>query len=189
MDMTEDDSTESHAIQMKMCPRCTTPIRLSLRYGDVIKRRLQEIEKVKEEIRVKTSRGLPNKTSLLLDRLNNLSKKFSSRNHRRSWLTLRRAAQNVKNGLMADLLENKVMLMERYCLLTTKMEAYSRKLPAESRKANVLDGKSLDIYVFAMQSRSQGFLCFENGGTGGKHLEKASKILHESWSTLSRDTR
>ncbi|KFQ67907.1 NFX1-type zinc finger-containing protein 1, partial [Phaethon lepturus] len=37
-------------IKLKVCPICQTPIRKNLRYGTIVKRRLDEIEKVKEKI-------------------------------------------------------------------------------------------------------------------------------------------
>ncbi|NXU55026.1 ZNFX1 protein, partial [Turnix velox] len=44
--MDEDDNV----IKLKVCPMCQTPIRKNLRYGTIVNRRLEEIEKVKEKI-------------------------------------------------------------------------------------------------------------------------------------------
>ncbi|XP_019395339.1 PREDICTED: NFX1-type zinc finger-containing protein 1, partial [Crocodylus porosus] len=44
--MDEDES----AVKLKVCPSCQTPIRKNLRYGTIVKKRLEEIEKVKEKI-------------------------------------------------------------------------------------------------------------------------------------------
>ncbi|NXG55458.1 ZNFX1 protein, partial [Hemiprocne comata] len=44
--MDEDDDV----IKLKVCPICQTPIRKNLRYGTIVKRRLDEIEKVKDKI-------------------------------------------------------------------------------------------------------------------------------------------
>ncbi|XP_068006238.1 NFX1-type zinc finger-containing protein 1 isoform X1 [Melanerpes formicivorus] len=44
--MDEDDDV----VKLKVCPMCQTPIRKNLRYGTTVKRRLDEIEKVKEKI-------------------------------------------------------------------------------------------------------------------------------------------
>ncbi|NXF36396.1 ZNFX1 protein, partial [Nyctibius bracteatus] len=44
--MDEDDDV----IKLKVCPICQTPIRKNLRYGTIVKRQLDEIEKVKEKI-------------------------------------------------------------------------------------------------------------------------------------------
>ena len=45
-----DTVDDSQPIQLKSCPRCKTPIRKSLRYGNVIKQQLNDIEKVKEKL-------------------------------------------------------------------------------------------------------------------------------------------
>ena len=139
MDMSKDDS-ESHVVQMKGCPRCTTPIRLSLRYGNVIKQELQDIEKVKKEILAQSNPGLSNK-NVLLDRLALLSTKLNSRTHERFWRTLERGVLKVEKRLVAHFLENKVMLMERYCLVTEKLEKYLRILPEEICAENVFSGR------------------------------------------------
>ena len=47
-DSIEDDKT---SIQLKKCPQCKTPIRRNMRYGDIIKNTLIDIEKVKTQIR------------------------------------------------------------------------------------------------------------------------------------------
>lgn len=140
--MSEDDTTDSQVIQMKTCPRCKTTIRLSLRYGNVIKQRLQDIEKVKKVMHNKISRGMAKKRSLLLHRLTHLSAKFNGESHERFWLTLQRGIRNLDNGLMAALLENKVMLMERFCLMSEKMKENLRILPVEVCKENNLEGES-----------------------------------------------
>ncbi|XP_068769058.1 NFX1-type zinc finger-containing protein 1 isoform X2 [Struthio camelus] len=44
--MDEDDDV----IKLKVCPVCQTPIRKNLRYGTIVQRRLDEIERVKEKI-------------------------------------------------------------------------------------------------------------------------------------------
>uniref|UniRef100_A0A8C0EA36 Zinc finger NFX1-type containing 1 n=1 Tax=Bubo bubo TaxID=30461 RepID=A0A8C0EA36_BUBBB len=44
----EDDDDD--VIKLKVCPLCQTPIRKNLRYGTIVKRRLDEIERVKEKI-------------------------------------------------------------------------------------------------------------------------------------------
>ena len=47
MGMKEESEEGSHAIQMKGCPQCKTPIRRSLRYGNIVKTRAKEVEEVK----------------------------------------------------------------------------------------------------------------------------------------------
>lgn len=136
--MSQDDTTESHAIQMKVCPRCSTPIRTCLRYSNVINQQLQDIEKVKVEmwrkIRRGGNRGLQKKRHDLAKRLANLETKFSGERQKRSWGSLKRAVDKLveaekkepmvsltANELTVALIENKVMLMERFCFISEKM--------------------------------------------------------------------
>ncbi|KAL3848155.1 hypothetical protein ACJMK2_019032 [Sinanodonta woodiana] len=54
LDTWMDGSGENNGettIQLKLCPRCKTPIRKNLRYGHIIKRALCDIEKVKTVVR------------------------------------------------------------------------------------------------------------------------------------------
>lgn len=44
---------EGHIIKLKSCPKCSKPIRKSLRYGNLIKQTLSDLEKVKERISYK----------------------------------------------------------------------------------------------------------------------------------------
>uniref|UniRef100_A0A8D0KWH1 Zinc finger NFX1-type containing 1 n=1 Tax=Strix occidentalis caurina TaxID=311401 RepID=A0A8D0KWH1_STROC len=44
------DDDDDDVIKLKVCPLCQTPIRKNLRYGTIVKRRLDEIERVKEKI-------------------------------------------------------------------------------------------------------------------------------------------
>lgn len=46
----QSDPEEGSAIKLKECPKCKTPIRKNLRYGTIINKTLNEIEKVKERI-------------------------------------------------------------------------------------------------------------------------------------------
>lgn len=48
MELEEENVTN---IQLKTCPKCKTPIRKSLRYGNVIKKVLQDIETIKKKVR------------------------------------------------------------------------------------------------------------------------------------------
>jgi len=142
MDISEDDSTDSHVIQMKACPRCKTTIRRSLRYSAVIKQQLQDIDKVKVKMLRKTRRGLRGTKKLLLDRLICLSTKFTGESHEHFCQTLTRGVYKLKDAVMAALLENKVMLMERLCSMNEKMRANLRRLPVEVCKEDNLEGKT-----------------------------------------------
>lgn len=50
MDRPNCDTDDRHVIQLRSCPRCNTAIRRSLRYGNVIKQQLHDIEKVKSKV-------------------------------------------------------------------------------------------------------------------------------------------
>ena len=139
IDLSEDDSTDSHVIQMKTCPRCRTTIRRSLRYSAVIKQQLQDIDKVKVELLRKTRRGLRGKKKLLLDRLICLSTKLVGDSHEHFCQTLTRGVEKLNDVVMAAVLENKVMLMERLCSVNEKMRA---RLPVEVFKEANLEGKT-----------------------------------------------
>lgn len=146
MDKSEDDSTDSHVIQMKRCPLCRKTIRCSLRYGNVIRQQLQDIEKVKNEIRTKSSPELPNK-ALLLVRLTTLLTEPNADNHQNIRRLIRGVVKAV-DGLQARILENKAMLMERYCLMTEKLEKSLKILPEELCAANFFNGESFDTFCF-----------------------------------------
>jgi len=144
MDVTTDNMTESHVIQMKRCPRCYTTIRLNLRYGNVIKQQLQDIEKVKAEMHERTSSGLSMKKLVLQKRVKNLSVKFNEKTFERIWTVLLRCVSKLSDGVMLALLENKVMLTERFCSLVNKWKTKIPKLPEDVCKENNLDGKPLN---------------------------------------------
>lgn len=159
MDMSQDDTSESQAIQVKVCPLCSTPIRTCLRYSSVINQQLQDIEKVKRKmwrkIRNGGDRELQKKRHDLAKRLANLERKFSGEERqKRSRDSLKRAVDKLvdaKNELMVSLtannlnvalIENKVMLMERFCFISEKMRVNLRKLPMEICKEFHLESKS-----------------------------------------------
>ena len=51
MDRTQDtDDGKAVDIQLKRCPKCSTPIRTSLRYGNIIKKTLADFEEIKQKI-------------------------------------------------------------------------------------------------------------------------------------------
>ena len=139
--MSENDSAESQVIQLKTCPRCRTPIRCSLRYGNVIKQQLRDIEKVKKKILVEADSGLSSKKRLLKGRLTTLSEKFNAENYQHVWETLKQRVDEMKNRLKFPLLENKIMLMERFCLMIEKARKYLKVLPKEICRANFFNGR------------------------------------------------
>lgn len=138
--MSENDSAESQVIQLKTCPRCSSPIRCSLRYGNVIKQQLRDIEEVKKKLLVEADSGLSSKKRLLKGRLTTLSEKFNAENYQHVWKMLKERTDTMKNGLESPLLENKIMLMERFCLMIEKARKYLKVLPEEICRANFFNG-------------------------------------------------
>ena len=151
MDMSEDANTVSHAIQLKVCPLCSTPIRTSMRYRNVINQQLQDIEKVKLEMRKKIRNesgvncGLEETKRYLTKRLDNLEERFGGEHQKRSLGRLKRAVSFllgvVDNELTVVLIQNKVMLMERLCFIREKVRVNLRKLPMEICKEYHLESK------------------------------------------------
>ena len=117
MDMSDD---ESQVIQLKSCPRCSTPIRTSLRYGNVIKQRLQDIEKVKVR-----AHGHPSEMDgtrrRLQTRLAELERIFNEENEMTEWRRLERSVERMTKGPVAAVTENQVTLMERFCVMNQKL--------------------------------------------------------------------
>ena len=160
MDMSKDATIGSQAIQVNVCPLCSTPIRTCLRYSNVINQQLQDIEKVKREmwrkIRKGGNRELQKKRHDLAKRLTNLERKCSAHEcQKRSRDSLKRAVDKLvdaekselivsltANDLNVALIENKVMLMERFCFISQKMRGNLRKLSMEHCKEYDLESKS-----------------------------------------------
>ena len=160
MDMLEEDTTTSQAIQVKVCPLCSTPIRTCLRFNKVINQQLQDIDKVKREmwrkINKEGNRGLQKKRHDLEKRLVDLERKCSGEERqKRSRVSLKRAVDKLvdakRNELMVSLtandlnvalIENKVMLMERCCFISEKMRVDLRNVPMEICKEYHLESKS-----------------------------------------------
>ena len=131
----QDDTAEENGIQMKRCPRCRTSIRLSQRYGNIIKQQLRDIEKVKMIFRQKTDQGLSTKLKQLRDRVDLLSS--VQEGNINAWKPF---LSNVKNGAMAAKLENRISLMERIDSLTERIKE-NPDLPANVCHENNFDGK------------------------------------------------
>lgn len=120
MDMSED---ENQVIQLKSCPRCSTPIRTSLRYGNVIKQRLQDIEKVKVR-----ANGHPREMDeirkRLQTRLADLERIFNGENEMTEWRRLERSVERMTKATVASVTENQVTLMERFCAMNQKLNRH-----------------------------------------------------------------
>ena len=73
--MEEMEENETSAIQLKVCPKCKTTIRRTLRYSNIVKRTLADIEKVKEK-KLEEQRQLQKKKLKLDQRVRELTKKY-----------------------------------------------------------------------------------------------------------------
>ena len=122
MDMPIDSEDNRHMIQLKTCPRCKTAIRRSQRYGNVIKQQLLDIEKVKAKVNgnqdeIETTR------EDLKRRLQVLRPKFAAKEE---WSVLMKRVNKISNSVVAAVVTNQVMLMERFLPIDRKLKA---KLP------------------------------------------------------------
>lgn len=149
MDMSLDNS-----IQLKSCPRCKTPIRRSLRYGNVIKQQLQNIEEVKKKV-IGHSSELEEAKERLNRRLIDLTEQFDHQRKMEEWKWLKRRVGRMSKGIIAAVTENQVTLMERYCRMSDKLkqsllnDVALREASSESR----LEGKTFfAVFINAYDS-------------------------------------
>lgn len=149
MDMPLDNS-----IQLKSCPRCKAPIRRSLRYGNVIKQQLQNIEQVKKKV-IGHSSELEEAKERLNRRLIDLTKQFDQEIKMEEWKRFERRVDRMSKGIMAAVTENQVTLMERYCRMSDKLkqsllnDVARREASSESR----LEGKTFfTVFINAYDS-------------------------------------
>ena len=115
------DDDENRAIKLKSCPRCLTPIRTSLRYSNVIKQQLYDIEKVKI-----STHGHPNEMThtkqKLQERLTDLKTSFYGDLEMQEWKKLERSVDKITRGTVAAVTENQLMFMEKFCVMRHKLD-------------------------------------------------------------------
>lgn len=121
--MANDDSDDRHVIQLKSCPRCKTAIRRSLRYGNVIKQQLHDIEKVKRKVRGESDEVIKAQQKLET-RLISLKGTFHGEDEMKEWKRLERSLRRMAKGsnTLAVVTENQVTLMERFCVMSQKLK-------------------------------------------------------------------
>ena len=143
-----------NSIQLKSCPRCKAPIRRSLRYGNVIKQQLQNIEQVKKKV-IGHSSELEEAKERLNRRLIDLTKQFDQERQMEEWKWLKRRVDRMSKRIMAAVTENQVTLMERYCRMSDKLkqsllnDVARREASSESR----LEGKTFfAVFINAYDS-------------------------------------
>ena len=123
MDTTNDDSDDRHVIQLKSCPRCQTAIRRSLRYGNVIKQQLLDIEQVKRKVYGESDEVIKTQEKLET-RLIALKGTFNGEDEMKEWKTLERSLRRMskRSKTSAVVTENQVTLMERFCGMSQKLK-------------------------------------------------------------------
>ena len=142
-----DTVDDSQPIQLKSCPLCKTPIRKSLRYGNVIKQQLNDIEEVKEKL-LGEKGELVRKKERLYDRHSNMRFMLDDPD----WLRLERSILKLNSEWMAAVLENKLTLLELFCDTRKKMKSILGKMSREVFSENGLQGK-FEFYLTKSKPR------------------------------------
>ena len=102
--------SETAAVQLKVCPRCKTAIRRSLRYGNIVKQTLADVEHIKE-IKLEEQRQLQEKRVQLKERVKELTKKYPQ--------------QFIRYGLVAFRLDRLRSDADAYNTLENKLQFFS----------------------------------------------------------------
>ena len=118
-----DTTDDRREIQLKSCPRCTTVIQRSLRYGNVIKQQLHDIEQVKRKVRGESDEMIQTQEKLQT-RLVALKGTFNAEDGMKEWERLERSLRRMSKGskTLAVVTENQVTLMERFCVMSKKLK-------------------------------------------------------------------
>ena len=143
---TSNDDNDRHVIQLKTCPRCKTPIRTSLRYGNVIKQQLHDIEKVKEKLLGNKSE-LFEKTSNLYSRASELSTLLMFdvlERYGRIQAFLKKRKSSIfaiKSETRAAIIENQLTLIMRLYAIEKKKDSVLTTVSPEVSSENNLQRK------------------------------------------------
>ena len=154
MDTTNDDSVGRHVIQLKCCPRCRTTIRRSLRYGNVIKQQLHDIEKVKRKVRGESDDVIKTKERLET-RLIALKGTFNGEDEMKEWKRLDGSLRRMSKGSRASAIvtENQVTLMERFCAMSQRLKDNLLSVPrSQVRTESRLEGTFMFLSFRLMRS-------------------------------------
>lgn len=141
----DSNSEEGIAIKLKVCPKCQTPIRKNLRYGSVINKTLDEIEKVKR--RITGASDLQNETNRLLNTLKEMVE--IRRNLPEEYSQVKEELENEGIPLRRLLsLENKILFYQRVAKQFSNLE----KVDDVEKKA--LKNRLLEIKGWLEKTRS-----------------------------------
>ena len=121
MDTSHLDEESCDVIQLKTCPLCKRGIRKSLRYGNIIKQQLLDIEKVKAKVNGKPVEIEVAKKDLETS-LRALKPTLESEDEERDWDILMKRVTKLSNMFMATVTKNQVMLMKRFAEINRKLK-------------------------------------------------------------------
>ena len=113
MDTSHLNEENCEVIQLRTCPRCKKSIRRSLRYGNIIKKQLFYIEKVKAKVNGNPVEIKAAKKDLETS-LRALKPTLEAEDKEKDWNTLMRRVTKLSNMFMAAVTKNQVMLMKRF---------------------------------------------------------------------------
>ena len=135
-------------IQLKTCPRCKKSIRRSLRYGNIIKQQLLDIEKVKAKVNGKPVEIEVAKKDLETS-LRALKPTLESEDEERDWDILMRRVTKLSNMFMAAVTKNQVMLMKRFAEINQKMkQRLSIKTQSQVSNESRVEGTYASFFFF-----------------------------------------
>ena len=121
MDTSHLDEESCDVIQLKTCPLCKRGIRKSLRYGNIIKQQLLDIEEVKAKVNGKPVEIEDAKKDLETS-LRALKPTLESEDEERDWDILMKRVTKLSNMFMATVTKNQVMLMKRFAEINRKLK-------------------------------------------------------------------
>ena len=120
MDTSHLNEENCEVIQLRTCPRCKKSIRRSLRYGNIIKKQLFYIEKVKTKVNGNPVEIKAAKKDLETS-LRALKPTLEAEDKEKDWNTLMRRVTKLSNMFMAAVTKNRVMLMKRFAEINQKL--------------------------------------------------------------------
>ena len=121
MDTSHLNEENCEVIQLRTCPRCKKSIRRSLRYGNIIKKQLFYIEKVKAKVNGNPVEIEAAKKDLQTS-LRALKSTLEADDEKKDLDTLMRRVTKLSNMFMAAVTKNQVMLMKRFAEINQKLK-------------------------------------------------------------------
>ena len=170
MNMKPDKDTnavQDQSIQLKVCPKCKTPIRRNLRYGTIVNEVLNDIEFIKKKI-FGTTKQIERKKGELLNALETRLRKYDSSNS--DLLEGRLLSRKYITQEELVLIENQIKFLRHigrlHRDLSKKMKSLSEMDMKEDAEKLDRDLEVLTIWLIkhdtriSEQVRTQGFIIF-----------------------------